>query len=148
MIEGEPLTQDDEAKGLYQGYLDVFSDLARRRDYDGMVRFVALPVLWEATDGSVRRFDSMDAFLAAIRDQREAWDEMRIHDYQRICEGASFANATKTEIEGTHRTYMLKGGMPVLTPYQSWMRLYLVDGIWKSSGQRTELRNTDFRRGR
>ena len=133
------------AKSLYQKHIDIVTDLFWRRDWDALLMHLQVPGVWETPDAAPERIKSHAALRDRITQKRAALEDMGVTDYHRICETAEFANAARTQIRGRHRTFVMRSGAVLLDPYLCDMPLVLTDGIWKSSGYRTSLRNGDPR---
>ena len=133
------------AKSLYQKHIDIVTVLFWRRDWEALPLHLEVPGFLQTPETAPQRIDSHADLLERVAQKRAMLDEMDVTDYHRICEAAEFTDPARTKIEGRHRTFVLQRGVVLLDPYLCEMPLVLRDGVWKSAGYRTSLRNGDFR---
>ena len=141
--ETGPAACSTEAMSLYQADLDIFGALFWACDWDALAGHVVMPVTLEAPDAT-RHYDRPEDWVAAMREVRAAFTRLGATEYHRLCRYARFLPGTPRMIEGTHETFVMRGGSLLMTPFPSGMRLVLQDGGWRACWVRTEIRNRDL----
>lgn len=131
-----------EALAIYQDHLDAVSRALWSGDEDRLVDLLSLPNRMITSDAELL-LDSADAVIKAARDFRAFLRKSGAQDYHRIAREARFHPEYENRIDGSHETYILRGGQYVLEPYLNRQVLVREDGVWRGIEIRAEVRNSD-----
>lgn len=131
-----------EALAIYQDHLDDVSRALWSGDDDKLLNLLSLPNRMITSDAELL-LDSAEAVIKAARDFRAFLRKSGAQEYHRIAREARFHPEYENRIDGSHDTYILRGGQYVLEPYLNRQVLVCEDGIWRGIEIRAEVRNSD-----
>lgn len=135
-------TCDAIAADIYQGHLDLVSDLLLSGDFEECVRYFDLPLLIRTRSGETL-IETHEDILTDTRLHSESLNGHRVNNYIRLVKQAR--HLSDSLIEGWHETYILRDATSILPSYRSHM--YICDkgdGIWKVVEAEHELEGLRF----
>lgn len=130
----------NEALTIYQEHLDRVTQALWTGDDDAMANLLSLPNCMRTEDGEIL-LETPEAIIKAARDFRRFLDRSGAREYHRIAREARFHPTDANRIDGTHDTYILRGGQYVMEPYLNHQVLVREAGVWRGSEIRAEVRN-------
>ncbi len=133
-------TPPNEAMEIYQGHLDIVTEAFWARNFDNVRPHMLLPGTMRLKDVA-REISDWDGRRALFDDQRDGLDAMGATEYHRLVVEAAFS--TPDRIEGSHLSYVIRGGSLVVSPYLSRMPLVRTPAGWKAHGIDTDVSNAD-----
>ncbi|GIT92276.1 hypothetical protein JANAI62_27330 [Jannaschia pagri] len=134
----------DEARVIYQAFLDHTSQAAWDRDFETVADAMAYPH-YIGTRGREVTVPDRASLITLARDFRDNLHTLGATAYYRICRGATFGGDAQDQINGLHETFVLRGATMLLTPFTGTMTLILRNGTWHGAGIRSDVRNADLR---
>ena len=129
------------AAQIYQLWLDEIARLLWDGDHAAVAERMTYPHVMATRDGSVH-FDAPDQMAEASADFRKTLTRLGATAFHRICKEAEFV-AGGDRIEGTHTTYILRGGSFAVPPYSNRMTLQLQAGAWRGAGMTSDVNTRD-----
>lgn len=132
----------DNALAIYQAHLDRVSDAVWTGDDETLVHLLALPNRLVTSDAEML-LTTAEELIEATRDFRHFLIRSGAQEYHRIVQQASFHPRYENRIDGSHKTYVMRGGRFALDPYLSHQVLICEGGVWRGIEIRAEVRNAD-----
>lgn len=129
-----------EPRQIYQANLDAVDRVLWQETWDELSLHLSTPAVIRMADYEIRVATDAD-LLAVAQSQRRCLARLGANEYHRICQSADWVGDARDHIVGTHRTYVLQNGKPLLSPYVSTMPLRLHDGRWRATGISTDVAN-------
>lgn len=130
-----------DALAIYQDHLDRVSRAVWSLDTDTLLETLALPNRMLTQDAEVL-LDTPEALIEAIRDFKDFLLRAGANEYHRIARLAHFHPQHDNRIDGSHDTYILRGGQFVLEPYRCDQVLVRENGGWRGIEIRAEVHNS------
>lgn len=128
------------AHDIYQAWLDHAGGLQWHGKTEALAKVMHSPRRMETEDGGAL-FVTPRHMAGAAAGFRAFLQRIGASGFDRICNGAAFAKDDSTRIDGTHTTYLLRGGNNVVDPFKSQMTLVHRDGVWLGAGLRSAVSN-------
>jgi hypothetical protein len=137
-----PTTDGGDAARIYQAHLDACTSALWERDFAAVAAMSVYPHRMGTADSVVEVTDA-EARVAFLRAFYDALQDLRATAYIQICRSAAFAGPER--IDGTYKTYALRGGTPVIAPYEVEMPLHLRGGDWLGGDRFAAVGDSDGR---
>ncbi|WP_238365907.1 hypothetical protein [Mesobacterium pallidum] len=138
--QAPPAPGQADPKEIYQANLDAVDLVLWQERWDELSLHLATPAVFRMADYEVRLASDAD-FVAMSRTLRTSLLRLGANAYHRICRAADWADDRRTRIVGSHRTFILQHGRPLVPPYVSTMPLVFEGGRWRAVGIETEVSN-------
>lgn len=129
------------ALAIYQDHLDRLTRAVWEGDDNTLVNLLALPNRMITADAEIL-LQGADDVIKAARDFRRFLHRSGAQEYHRIARKAEWHPIHENRIDGSHDTYILRGGTYVLEPYLNHQVLVREGGIWRGIEIRAEVQNS------
>ncbi|WP_299817041.1 hypothetical protein [uncultured Jannaschia sp.] len=118
-----------EAAEIYQRLADATSRAAWDRDFDALGQLTDYPYTF-TSDRGTRVTHTFEEFRADVEAFRQSLATLGATAYHRVCLKAEYVEGSPDRIDGTHRSYVLRGGSYLVDPYECAMELVRRNGLW------------------
>jgi hypothetical protein len=123
----------DEAKRIYQAYLDLASDALWDERFEDMAACMEFPLVLKARD-LTQRIANPEELHEVARITLDSMRRLGATAYHRVCLTADFLPGNPDVIIGRHRIFLLRGGTYVVDPYEGSAQLHRRAGQWRGAG--------------
>ncbi|MDA7427557.1 hypothetical protein PGB28_03730 [Primorskyibacter aestuariivivens] len=132
----------DDALAIYQDHLDRVSQAVWTADEDALANLLAVPNRMITTDAEIL-LETVQDVIKAAQDFRAFLIRSGAQEFHRIAREARWHPQHDNRIDGSHDTYVLRGGSFALAPYVNHQVLVREGGVWRGIEIRAEVRNSD-----
>ncbi len=119
------------AKVVSEQLLEETGNALLNRDFESFAKAFHVPQTVTTYDRTIE-LETVDDLRRVFEQMCTSFESLSVTDYVRECVAAEFKS--KTVIETTHVSHLIRNGTHVMPPYPVYSTLEMKDGRWKVSG--------------